>query len=287
MDNVIDIFTYEKAADPVKTYIYNDRGTFVDKEEYKFEMNLDLDFSDVQAFTYSYFTTLDVLSAIGGLGNAIKIALGALVPFLTLRFMVEFSSIHQRKAKQKIRIFKLKDIVNNLKELRKKIQAAKGGKNADECDKALEAIAEDSRNFKIVKVLSKEAKTLASKDDDLGDITYAMTKKVLREWAAIRDKYYPESDRWGPEGKKWSGDAYETEERDEERKKYEFYVERATSNFWTLIPLAQFRLSLMSIFYLTDEVKFNGHKTKKLRNQLRIAIDEISGLKDEIKTLKS
>jgi hypothetical protein len=94
MDNVIDIFTYEKAADPVKTYIYNDRGTFVDKEEYKFEMNLNLDFSDVQAFTYSYFTTLDVLSAIGGLGNAIKIALGALVPFLTLRFMVEFSSIH-------------------------------------------------------------------------------------------------------------------------------------------------------------------------------------------------
>ena len=93
-------------------------------------------------------------------------------------------------------------------------------------------------NYKIVKVLSKEVKTLAAKDDGLGDITYKRTKEVLREWAAIRDKYYPESDRWGPAGKKWSGDAYETEERDEERKKYEFYVGRATSSIWTLIPLA-------------------------------------------------
>jgi hypothetical protein len=93
MDNVTDIFTYEKAADPVEIDFYNDGETFEDKEEYKFEMNLDLDFS-VQAFTYSYFTTLDALAAIGGLGNAIKIGLGALVPFLTLRFMVEFSSIH-------------------------------------------------------------------------------------------------------------------------------------------------------------------------------------------------
>ena len=86
--------------------------------------------------------------------------------------------------------------------------------------------------------MSKITKTLEKKKDDLGDISYSKTKKILKEWAAIRDKYYPESDRWGPEGKKWSGDAYETEERDEERKKYEFYVERATSNFWTLIPLA-------------------------------------------------
>lgn len=31
----------------------------------------------------------------------------------------------------------------------------------------------------------------------------------------------------------------------------------------------------MSIFGLADDITFSGHKAKKLRNQIRIAIDEI------------
>ena len=63
-------------------------------------------------------------------------------------------------------------------------------------------------------------------------------------------------------------------------------MQRATDTFWTLIPLAQFRLSLMSIFRLEDEISFGNTKAKKLRNQLRIAIDQIKADKDEIEAQK-
>ena len=114
--------------------------------------------------------------------------------------------------------------------------------------------------------MSKITKTLEKKKDDLGDISYSKTKKILKEWAAIRDKYYPECDRWSNETPKKCDNLYEQEERDEEHKKFKFYKGRALSRFWSLIPEAQYRLSLMSIFNLTDEIKFANHKAKKLRN---------------------
>jgi hypothetical protein len=38
----------------------------------------------------------------------------------------------------------------------------------------------------------------------------------------------------------------------------------------------------MSIFNLSDDLKFGNHKAKKIRNQMRIAIDEISELKEQL-----
>ena len=118
--------------------------------------------------------------------------------------------------------------------------------------------------------MAKKEKTLATKDDDLGLITYSRTKQTLDEWAVIRDKYFPESDRWGLNSLQEDDNLFENEERKEEKKKFEFYKKRATSTFWDLIPLTQFRLSLMALFTLADDLTFSGNKVKKLRNQLRL-----------------
>lgn len=58
-------------------------------------------------------------------------------------------------------------------------------------------------------------------------------------------------------------------------RKIDFYQERAESTFWDLIPLAQLRLSLMSIFGLTDRITLNTQKAKKVKNLLYVAIDKI------------
>ena len=148
-----------------------------------------------------------------------------------------------------------------------------------EHQEALDSIAEDSVNFKIVLKVSTDKKTLdITYDDDLEEITYSRTEKLLAAWAQIRDKYLPESDRWKLDPLQKSDSLYENEERLEEKKKFDFYQARATSDFWTLVPFAQFRLSLMSIFNLADNFKFVELKAKKLKNQLRIAILKIEQL---------
>ena len=98
-------------GDPLKTKEH--KGGFQESDSYEIYIGLDLDFT-VQTFTYFYFTTLDIVSALGGIGATIKIILGALLPVLTLRYMMEFASILRRKAEQKIRVFKLKDIKKNI-----------------------------------------------------------------------------------------------------------------------------------------------------------------------------
>lgn len=68
----------------------------VDVEENKLEIELDF---TVQTIKVAFYTTLDIAAALGGIGATIKIVLGTLVPVLTLRFMMEFSNIQNRKAK--------------------------------------------------------------------------------------------------------------------------------------------------------------------------------------------
>ena len=95
-DKVINIFSYKSIIDPVKSV--KEKDGFKESEVYEFKLFiLNLDFS-VQTFTYEYFSTLDILSALGGLGATIKLSLGSLVPLLTLRFMIEFANVQKRKA---------------------------------------------------------------------------------------------------------------------------------------------------------------------------------------------
>jgi hypothetical protein len=55
-------------------------------------------------------------------------------------------------------------------------------------------------------------------------------------------------------------------ERAEEKKKYGFYKKRSMTSIPELISLAQFRLSLYSIFNITDDLEMANIKTKKVRN---------------------
>ena len=111
---------------------------------------------------------------------------------------------------------------------------------------------------------------------DIGNPSYGETQELLEKWDKIRNKYAPESDSYQKVSvlhnlKKWiQEDKYEQQERLEEKKKYNFYKKRSTSSIFEIISLAQFRLSLYSIFNLTDNMEMATLKIKKVRNQLKL-----------------
>lgn len=110
-DRTTDLFTYEQYPEPLKMEIYdtshllnNDYSNIDNRYYFRWEdvvenkLEIELDFT-VQTIKLVFYTTLDIASALGGIGATLKIVLGALVPVLTLRFMIEFSNIQNRKAK--------------------------------------------------------------------------------------------------------------------------------------------------------------------------------------------
>ena len=58
---------------------------------------------------------------------------------------------------------------------------------------------------------------------------------------------------------------FEIEEKTEKKKKYNYYLKRSLVSVWELISMTQFRLSLYSIFHLTDEIELANIKIKKVR----------------------
>lgn len=82
-------------GEPVKAVEH--KGGFQASEKFEVYIGLDLDFT-VQTFTYVYYNAMDILSALGGIGATINIALGSLVPILTFSYMVEFANVQSRKA---------------------------------------------------------------------------------------------------------------------------------------------------------------------------------------------
>jgi len=70
-------------------------------------VGFDFSFS-VQTFTYVYFSALDVISQLGGIGATLNIVLGALAPYVILGFMVEFAKLLTRKANHKVNLIIIK-----------------------------------------------------------------------------------------------------------------------------------------------------------------------------------
>lgn len=84
-------------------------------EKFKTQANYTLyvgfDFSfEVQKFVYVYFSTLDVVSQLGGIGATLNIVLGFFGPYIVLKFMVEFAKLLTRKAHHKVNLIKIKQI---------------------------------------------------------------------------------------------------------------------------------------------------------------------------------
>ena len=84
-------------------------ATFVEKEEYKFEIAFDYEFQVTQ-YIFIFFSTMDIVSKFGGIGATFQIFLKVGTPFFALKFMTSFAMLIMRKAAQKIRILRLKDI---------------------------------------------------------------------------------------------------------------------------------------------------------------------------------
>ena len=122
---------------------------------------------------------------------------------------------------------------------------------------------------------SKKKTLLVDDDDDVIDIgnpSYQETQEIFEKWDVIRNKHAPETDTFKKISvmanlKKWlDEDKYDQQERIEEKKKYNFYKLRSTTSSFEIVSLAQFRLSLYSIFHLTDDLELATLKTKKVRN---------------------
>ena len=64
---------------------------------------------------------MDIVSKLGGIGATITIVLKILAPLLVLKFMTAFAQLILRKAEQKIRILRLKDIIKYLVQLNEKV----------------------------------------------------------------------------------------------------------------------------------------------------------------------
>ena len=58
---------------------------------------------------------------------------------------------------------------------------------------------------------------------------------------------------------------FDQEEKTETKIKYNYYKKRSLVGVWEIISMSQFRLSLYSIFNLTDEIEMSTMKIKKIR----------------------
>ena len=67
-----------------------------------------------------------------------------------------------------------------------------------------------------------------------------------------------------------SRDKFDQEEKTETKFKYNYYKKRSQVGVFELISQVQFRLSLYSIFNLTDDIEMDKLKTKKVRGQVRL-----------------
>ena len=167
-----------------------------------------------------------------------------------------------------VRYLKLKEIKKILGPIREKIKeiAKQDPSKSKECEEDLEAIAFNSYNYKYVIELSKWDDPKAKKNPKI-TIGYSKTRAVLAQWQEIKDKYYIE------ESMAHNGDCqFEKIWKQEKQRKIRFYEERANATFWDLIPLAQYRLSLMSIFNTSDQIALNSGRALKLKNVVKAAV---------------
>lgn len=116
-----------------------------------FEVGVDYEFT-IQTFTYVYFSTLDVVSQLGGLWSTIKLLMRILLPFMILKFMFAFAQMIQRKATQKVRITRIKDIKKQSKlikvEIKQKMEANKDNEEViKECQAEMCMLDKDSPEF--------------------------------------------------------------------------------------------------------------------------------------------
>ena len=93
---------------------------FKNMKEYKFYVGFDFEFT-VQRFTHTYYSTLDIIAALGGIGATVKLVFESAGPLLVLKFMYEFANMMTRKSAQKLRVFKIREIFKNYAEIKKVI----------------------------------------------------------------------------------------------------------------------------------------------------------------------
>lgn len=63
---------------------------FSNQDSYGLKILLEYDFT-IQTYQYTYFSTMDIVSNLGGLASTIKLIIQFITPILVLKFMITFA----------------------------------------------------------------------------------------------------------------------------------------------------------------------------------------------------
>lgn len=118
-----DMVDHEVSIEHKKSTFHslNYTESFAKKPNYSFEVAFDFEFN-VNMYIYVFYSTMDMVSKLGGIGATLQIVLKIVAPIFVLKFMTSFALLIMRKAEQKIRILRLKDIVKYLDQLNEKVK---------------------------------------------------------------------------------------------------------------------------------------------------------------------
>jgi hypothetical protein len=94
-DKITNTFVIDSATNIAETAYYPEG--FKNQKEYTFDVGFDFSFT-IQRFTHTYYSTLDIISALGGIAATIKLFFESVAPLLVLKFMYEFANMMTRKA---------------------------------------------------------------------------------------------------------------------------------------------------------------------------------------------
>ena len=127
---------------------------YIEGADYSLSIVFDYSFT-VENFMTDFYSSLDKLAKVGGLWAAFKILVAVCGPILIFTFMFSFATLIQRKSHQRLRVFKIKEILKNFPKIKAAIK--KNNENQDddafskECMEALRVIDEDSKEMLDVK----------------------------------------------------------------------------------------------------------------------------------------
>ena len=96
-----------------------------------------------------FYSSLDKLAKVGGLWAAFKIGVAVCGPIFVLIFMFSFARLIKRKSEQKLRVFKLKEIIKIFPKIRAAIKKINDQEKNDKeqikkCMEALRVLEDDS-----------------------------------------------------------------------------------------------------------------------------------------------
>lgn len=148
--------------------IDSSRIKYIEGADYSLQIIFDYSFT-VENFMTDFYSSLDKLAKVGGLWAAFKIGVAVCGPIFVLIFMFSFARLIKRKSEQKLRVFKLKEIIKIFPKIRAAIKKINDQEKNDKeqikkCMEALRVLEDDSQEMiDVRRIISQSKRGTATK----------------------------------------------------------------------------------------------------------------------------